>query len=112
MATKRESTLSPWITGTRVHHKQVDGIAGRGERRRNRDVIYRGGTAERVDIPELQDHLLLNKGYLPKYSGIPLAELLRSQMKAKGVPKKEQQRIIKNAKARQRYWDKKREGNE
>lgn len=92
----KESTLSPWLEGTKVHIKSVAGVGGRGEKRRNRDVVYRGGTAERVDIPELQDHLLLAKGYLPKYSTLSLEELAQSSG-----------RNLRNLKQQQKYWEKK-----
>lgn len=97
MRTKHESTLSPFLTGTRVHAKSVTGVAGRGEARRERDVLYRNGSAENVSIPELQDHLLLAKGYLPKYSGMSLEELAASTGSNLAALKK-----------KAAYWEKKR----
>ena len=96
------STLNPWLAGRRVHQQEVEVVLGRDEPRRNRDVIYRGAASERVPIPELQDHLLIEKGYLPKYSNLPLQHFIESRRLSP--------REARNMRRRKRYWDKKQQG--
>jgi len=75
MARKRKSntsTLNPWLRGTQVRKKRVTTVVAAPKRRVTRDVAFTQGGPKRIPVPELQDWLLIRKGYLPKYSGRPL----------------------------------------
>ena len=92
---RTNSTLHPWLKGTRVHTNAVQRIPFAPKTRRTRDVVSRAGV-EGVPIPELQDHLLIAKGYLPKYSGLPLSHFEQSLALSK--------REVANLRRKGRYW--------
>ena len=88
MARKNTSTLDPWIAGRRVHGRVVSVVLGASKKRVTRDVLYQDGGQKRVGVRELQDHLLVEKGYLPKYSYLPPSHFAKSRMPKKGTRKR------------------------
>lgn len=96
--TSSKSTLDPWLAGTRVHHRPVVAVIKAPKTTPTRPVVYES-RVEDVPTRELQDHLLIEKGYLPKYSGLPLDHFLDSR----AVSKEDRQRL----KRKERYWSSK-----
>lgn len=93
-----KSTLDPWLAGTLVHHRRVVAVIKAPKSVPTRPVVY-ASSAKDVSTRELQDHLLIEKGYLPKYSGLPLDHFLQSRM----VDAKERKRL----RQKERYWSRK-----
>jgi len=74
MARGRTSTTEPWLAGTGYQGRTILAVTGAGRGRATRDVALKGGV-KRVPVPILQDLILVEKGYEPKYSGLTLAEV-------------------------------------
>lgn len=73
MTRPRISTTNPWLAGTPYKGAAIRRVEG--ERGRvTRDVVI-GQKKVRVPVPVLQDMLLVEKGYEPKYSGKTLEEI-------------------------------------
>lgn len=72
--TPSNSTLAPWLVGTRYRGDRIEAVSYSNRRAVTR-VVTVGGKNRRLPIPVLQDLLLLEKGYEGKYSGLSVGEL-------------------------------------
>lgn len=73
---EKRSTLNPWLAGTRINGRRVRHVK-RGRKGSGTREVQFTRRATRFSIPVLQDLLLVEKGYLPKYSGLGIEDVER-----------------------------------